>query len=53
MDAGDPVGPTNSEKDRFLKRIYEWRRLGFDTTELEYLLENDFNEFVQVLLIIV
>jgi hypothetical protein len=47
MDAGDPVGPTNSEKDRFLKKIYEWRRLGFDTKELEYLLENDFNEFLR------
>jgi hypothetical protein len=47
MDTGTSVGPTNQEKKRYLKKIQEWRRVGFNTAELEYLLEHDFDEFLR------
>ncbi len=47
MDTTKPSVPTQAEKERFLKKIKEWHALGFDTGELEGLLENDFNEFLR------
>ena len=47
MDSSGSAGPTAEEKLRFLKKIEEWRQLGFKTDELEYLLDHDFNEFLK------
>lgn len=47
MGDPQPPGPTAEEKARFLKKIQEWRKLGFNTDELEDLLDNDFNEFLR------
>jgi hypothetical protein len=47
MDSSGSAGPTAEEKLRFLKKIEEWRQLGFKTDELEYLLDHDFNEFLR------
>jgi PKD repeat protein len=33
------------EKDYYRKRLRQWRELGFDTTELEVMLETDFEHF--------
>ncbi len=33
------------EKDYYRKRLKQWRELGFDTTELEIMLETDFEHF--------
>ena len=40
-------GPSEAEKARFLKKIQEWKELGFETDDLEDLLENDFNQFLR------
>jgi hypothetical protein len=47
MDSSGSAGPTAEEKQRFLKKIGEWRQLGFKTDELEYLLDHDFNAFLK------
>ncbi len=47
MDTSGPSRPTHEDKNRFLKKIQEWRELGFDTGELERLLETDFYKFLQ------
>ncbi len=46
-DATGGPQPTGAEKERFLKKIAEWRELGFKTDDLEDLLENDFDEFLR------
>ena len=46
MDTSAPSQPMQNEKEKFLKKIQEWRALGFDTSELEGLLDNDFDEFL-------
>ncbi|WP_455392809.1 hypothetical protein [[Eubacterium] cellulosolvens] len=40
-------GPSEAEKQRFLKKIAEWQELGFETDDLEFLLEHDFDEFLR------
>jgi len=48
MMGTDGLGaPTETEKERFLKKIQEWKSQGFNTDDLEDLLENDFNEFLR------
>ena len=47
MDVNPAAKPTEAEKERFLKKIQEWRELGFEVDELEDLSENDFNEFLR------
>jgi hypothetical protein len=39
--------PTDVEKQKFLKKIQEWKALGFETGDLEELLNTDFNEFLR------
>lgn len=46
--SGDPANPnlpTSEEREMYLKKIHEWRELGFDTENLEDLLDSDFGEF--------
>ena len=46
--SGDPANPnlpTSEEREMYLKKIHEWRELGFDTENLEELLDSDFGEF--------
>jgi hypothetical protein len=40
-------GPSEAEKQRFLNKIQEWHELGFETDNLEFLLENDFDAFLR------
>jgi hypothetical protein len=47
MDSSNAGVPSEVEKQRFMKKIIEWKSQGFDTENLEYLLENDFNEFLR------
>ena len=46
MGINNAGGPTEEQRMRFLQKIDEWRALGFETDDLEYLLENDFDEFL-------
>ena len=47
MGADNAGAPSLAEKERFLKKIQEWRALGFETDDLEELLESDFDEFLR------
>jgi hypothetical protein len=47
MDTSDAGVPSAAEKHRFLKKISEWKTQGFETDDLEHLLENDFDEFLR------
>lgn len=41
------TGPSEEEKERYRKKLAEWRAMGFDTSSLEVLLETDFFRFKQ------
>jgi hypothetical protein len=43
--SGDPNLPTPEEREMYLKKIREWHELGFDTENLESLLDSNFGEF--------
>jgi hypothetical protein len=43
--SGDSNLPSPEEREMHLKKIKEWHELGFDTQNLEALLDSDFNEF--------